>query len=482
MAKSVTDDTKDENEKPAITKAIVPSLKNVHFKRGRLQRFVSNYAENVTDVSQFFVTKQRRKKKDKLTLDEREFVVEREAEREVQEEEKKIKSKKKKKWLNFIYFALNLLVIAIVLVTQLSGEQNPFESLTAILDVNWWFILAACGTIVVGMLCDQMRFGTLIHKTTCVYRFNLAFKVGVLGRYYDTITPFSTGGQPFQVIYMNRYGIKPGAGISVTVAKYIFAQLMYFGLATYFMFTNFSSNYIDGTSNVATGVATTFTWVGYIICAVVIIFVIFISFNRRVGAGIVVAGLKVLSKIKIGKFRLIKDYNKSFRNVMNTVSLWHRTTQKYSKSFGVIFVNTIFSALFLFSSYSMPYFIYCAFVGWHPEMWLRIMAIALMVDLTSAFNPIPMGTGTADLSFTAFYAVVFAQAGLGAGAQVWALIIWRCLNYYVHILNGFLLLTYDYAVGNKRLEKNKEIWLHTHKERRQMRMQQKMQNEQMKQK
>ncbi len=470
MAENTNKKTALRIKKLKVKNLIAPFLKNLKYKKGKLHRYVSNYSENLNDALRYSTFPPLVKEINEDLDNEKEL----QATDGTLVDEKKIKSKKKKRWLNFIYFALNLAVIIVVLVVQLAGEQNPFESLTAIFNINWWFILAAVGTVFVGILCDQIRFTSLIHSTTGVFRFNLGFKMGIVGKYYDVITPLSTGGQPFQVIYANKYGIKAGAGISVTMAKYIFFQIIYFIFATYFMFSNFATIRVDATETVATGLATTLSWVGYVVIAVVIITVTFVSLNRRAGAGIVVGSLKILSKIKIGKFRLIKDYNKSFKNVINTVNVWHRTTKKFSKSFGVIFINIFFSIVYFLSTYSMPFFIYCAFAGWHPEMWMKIIAIALMVDLSSAFNPIPMGTGTADLSFTALFAGLFIVAGLGPGPQVWALIIWRFLFYYIHILNGFLLLTYDYLIGNKRLEKNKEIWLHNHKERKRIKMEQKM--------
>ena len=95
-----------------------------------------------------------------------------------------------------------------------------------------------------------------------------------------------------------------------------------------------------------------------------------------------------------------------------------------------------------------------------------------MVDLASAFNPIPMGTGTADISFTAFFAAFFTS-----GAQFWALIIWRILFYYVYVLQGIGIVVYDYAVGNHRLEKNKEFWKLTLKERKRWRKEHKQANQ-----
>lgn len=430
----------------------IPFLKHRFYKSSKLVRFLSNYGASVTEDTKYFF------KAPTCT----ELIEEQKETDQNVLKQSDIKSKKKKKLWNFLYFIINIAVIAITLTLQLSSEEDPSASLSVIFDANWWFILAAFGVFAAGMFLDQIRFLELIRKATGVFRFNLAYKVSAQGKYYDVITPLSTGGQPFQVLYLNRYGVKAGQGISIVMAKYIFYQIVYFIGASYFLFrSTFFTDITTSNSLFLSGTALTFSWIGYICIAVVIFLVGFISLNKRAGAGFVVGILKLLSKIKIGKFRLIKDYKKSFQSVMRTVNTWQRTTKQYSKSAWIIIVNVICSVLYFLLNYSMLFFIYCAFEGWHPEMWLEIMSMGVLVDLASAFNPLPMGTGTAELSFSALIAVLFSSNG----AAVWALIIWRILYNYSYIIQGFLLISYDYVIGNRRLEKNKEFWLHPVRER-----------------
>jgi len=453
---------KKTNSKSIKTKSkkirhnISPTLKNIFYKRDKIVVFKSNYAANVSQDSKLY-SKLSFEQYIKNDLVENNNIL--------NTATTSANRTKKKKNLSFLYYILNIVVIAIVLSVQLSKEGNPLESLSAILNINWLFILAAFSTFAVGMLLDQIRYAVLIHKATGVFRFCLAYKVAALGRYYDTITPLGTGGQPFQVLYTNKYGIKAGEGISIAMGKYIFYQIVYFILVSFFIFKALSVGSfgvtISENVNVGEGLVSTFMWVGYAILAVVITGVLLISLNKRVGSGLVVGVLKLLSKIHIGKFRIIKDYKKSFVKVMRTVNVWQVTTRKYSKSFFVIFINLLCSGLFFFVNYSMPFFVFCAFEGWQPDLWITIITFAVMVDLTSAFNPIPMGTGTADLSFTVLYGSLFSVTG----AAIWALIIWRVLCYYIYIIQGLVIVNYDYFIGNKRLEKNKEFWMLPIKER-----------------
>ncbi len=430
-----------------------PLLKFVKYKNGKIFKYYRNYGANVSDDPKYYFH---------LLVDKNiQNGNEKCGEEYIKKTKEKAPNKKRKRILNLVYFALNILVIALVLYFQLSGETDPREQLSTIRGVNWKFLLITFCAFVVVMLFDQIRYAVLTYKSTGAFRFRLSYKITAVGRYYDVITPLATGGQPFQVLYYNKYGIKPGEGISIVMSKYIFSQIFFFLGATFFLFRNmyFSSGEV---ASVASGVALTLSWIGYLAIAVVIFAVLLISLNKRVGAGFVVGILKLLSKIKIGKFRLIKDYKKTFLSVMRTVNVWQKTTKKAIKSPLVLITNVLCSIGSFLVNYSIPFFIFCAFEGWHPERWVDIVTISVLVDLASACNPIPMGTGTADISFTAYFATIFATTG----AQVWALLIWRFMFYYIYILQGFFVISYDYLIGNKRLDKYKNYWMLPIKERR----------------
>lgn len=452
------------NIKNKIKKPTTPFVKRKVYVKDKLLVFKSSYGASFAENNRFY-----------FSLACKHFLIQDHHENKeiLNKANENVQQTKKKKSLSFIYYILNIVIIAGVLAIQLSQESNPMEAISAIAEIDWWFIVAAFGTFVICMLMDAVRYGSLIYKATGVFRFRLGYKVGALGKYYDTITPLSTGGQPFQVLYTNKYGIKPGDGISIAMGRYIFYQIVYFILVSIFVFKLvFSPETTVGgiyASGVGEGFVSTFMWIGYAIMAVVIVTILFMSLNRRAGAGFVIGILKLLSKIHIGKFRIIKDYKKTFAKVMRTVNLWQSTTKKYCKSFWVIFINFTASIIYFFSMYSMPFFIYCAFEGWPADVWQTlstIISFAVIVDLTSAFNPIPMGAGTADISFAVLYGAMFSVPG----AAMWALIIWRILAHYIYIIQGLVLVNYDYFIGNKRLEKYKDFWCLPLKERLKIRL------------
>ena len=282
--------------------------------------------------------------------------------------------------------------------------------------------------------------------STKVYRPNLSYKVAAIGRYYDVITPFATGGQPFQIYYLNKYGIKPSESVSITLGKYIFRQIasvVFFGVA---LFVNL---YITASASnpgqVTIGVA---SWAGYAINFILLSIIILICTNKKIGGGLVIGFIKLGYKLKI-----VKDYKATFRKVMLGVRNWQSTIKSYNKSYFIVPANTLLSIVYMLSMYSIPYFIFCAFEGWQPAMWSHILTLAVMVDLAACFMPLPGGTGVAELSFVALFSSLFST-----GNVFWALIIWRVASYYIYIIQGLLLLLYDAIIGNKRLSKNKDKW------------------------
>lgn len=345
--------------------------------------------------------------------------------------------------INISFFCLNIIVIALILFFQArkNGISNPGK-----IGANWWYILAAFGMFGLFMVAEQLSFMTLTHKATGILRPNLSYKTSAIGKYYDVITPFSSGGQPFQIYYLHKYGVKTGKAVSVTLAKYIFKQIACAIFYSVILIINFRLQVVgSSTEQTLVGAA---SWIGYGIMMILLIVTILVSNNKKIGSWLVVGGLKFLKKL-----HLIKDYPKTFRSVIKGVRNWHNTMKAYRTSPYIIIFNVIIGIGGSLAQYTGPFFIYCAFEGWDPSMWIDIVAMSVIVDLAASFIPLPGGTGMAEISFVALFSSLFAP-----GNVFWALIIWRCYSYYVFIVQGLALIIYDFAIGERRLKKHKEKW------------------------
>lgn len=351
----------------------------------------------------------------------------------------KDKSPQKKLW-SFIFFVLNVVIVAIILLGMLEGDNyTPLDQI----PFSYWWIFASIMAFVVMVLIDQVRFWLLIKKSTKMKRPFLAYKVGAVGKYYDAITPLSTGGQPFQAYYLTSRGIKASHAVSIPIAKYIAQQLVFSVLSIIILilaFTEYKHLLPDG---FGTDWVLLACWIGFICNFVLVALVILLSIGTF-GKKFVLGILKFLNKIK-----LIKNYDATYEKLLNIVEEYQRTVKFFVKSPFLLIATILFSVAYLVIQYSIPYFIYCAFCGTpSTEVWVQMLIVSLMIDLAASFIPLPGGSGVAELSFTAMF------AGLFLGASFWALLFWRLLTYYGYVIQGFLLLVYDAAWGNKKNKKH----------------------------
>ena len=133
---------------------------------------------------------------------------------------------KKKKILNGALFLVNIVVVACILIFQLFNSK--VQSLGELIDsghfkVQFIFIILLAFAFI--MFLDTWRVVVLLKQSSKKSRPFLCYKMNSMGKYYDCITPMSTGGQPFQIFYMSSRGVDPGAAISIPIARYVIFQI-----------------------------------------------------------------------------------------------------------------------------------------------------------------------------------------------------------------------------------------------------------------
>ena len=346
---------------------------------------------------------------------------------------------KKSKWTSLILMLVNIAVVAVILLTQIKSDNMvPFSEIVQD-GINWWFFAICIISFVAVSLLECGRVGVFIRSTTKKNMFSLSYKSALIGKYYDCITPLSTGGQPFQIYYLKKHGLTGAQSVSVPLGRYVFHQITSVLIFTVVIFSTLSMG-LGG--SVGTTVVSAASWVGYVIHCGLIFLVLFISINRKVGTRFVGWFVKIGHKLK-----LVKNYDKTYTNLLKGVDDFQSTIKYYVKSPKTFISALLVTAANLILHYSIPVLIYCTFAGYHAGLWWEIFTKCVMIDLASSFIPLPGGSGVAELSFTTLFASMFV-----GGRLFWALLFWRILTYYGYIFQGLIIIVYDYFVGNKKYE------------------------------
>ena len=366
--------------------------------------------------------------------------------KQLEEAEQAVQSQKskKKKISQLIFFILNLVVLFFVLYSQLKNEG--VISLVDLFkyDLNGWFFLIALLVLALMMFLKSHRFNVLIKESTGRSRPFLSYKVMSMGRYYDNITPMATGGQPFQIYYLNKRGLSASTAISVPLSKYFVNQFAFMTVSIFCVIYCFCFNIIDDGSVLVKIVSL----IGFFLNLLLVGSLIFLSLNEKIGKILVAKSLKFLQKIKI-----VKNYDKQYNRVLKTVTDYQSSIKAFMKNKWKFLYLYVISLLIIVLSYSFPYFIYCGMVGYKANIWLDMTVKTAMIDIAASLIPLPGGTGMNEFSFTSIFASDFIE-----GRLFWALLIYRFFSYYFYLIQGLGVIVYDYLIGNKRYEWMKKKW------------------------
>ena len=367
---------------------------------------------------------------------------------QLEEAEEKVKKlgTKKKKWLNFLFFLINVGVVAGILAYQFINEDVDITSIgTLFCNINWGIFLSVILVFILQMFIESSKFWNLIYTTTRTSRPALSYKIVSLGKYYDSVTPLASGGEPFQIYYTAKHGLSGTNALSVCMGRYITNQLAYSIFTFVVMILSISLSQIN---TIGGTVVTATSWVGFALNAFLIFIVLLVSINKTIGNKLISGILKFLYKI-----RIVKSYDKQYNKIQKVVSDYQSTMKKYAKEKGTFFFQLFLSISFFFLHYCIPFLIHASFYGFHFELFGQIFIYCAMIDLTASIFPLPGGTGASELSFSVLFASIF-----DGGDLIWALLIWRFFTYYIYIFQGFFVTAYDYLHGNKKLEWTKKRW------------------------
>lgn len=340
-------------------------------------------------------------------------------------------SSKKSKITNIVFFIVNILVVAGILVYQFLNEDMPEEGFN--IDITYLLVCILIFGLV--LVFDTLSISYLLKVSCGKWNFGLGYKVAEIGRYYDSVTPMATGGQPFQITYLKKRGTPLHTSLSIPLAKYEFQQMAWVVMSLICLIISFTSK------GYGTFVGVT-SIVGFILSAIVLFVTVFLSVCKSFGKKLVVKVLKLLYKMKI-----IKNYDKQYEKITKHISDFQDVMKQYAKSPKDFIAMFLISTAKLIVNYSIPFFIVKIFIPTLPgSEYITLFVMSLLVDLSASFFPLPGGTGMNEISFTAAFGAVIQSSGV----LVWVLLVWRLFSYYIYLIQGMLILSYDMAYGNRK--------------------------------
>lgn len=371
------------------------------------------------------------KKLEKIQSEKLSKEEEKKVEEKIEEANKEVSksNEKSKKIKNVIFFIFNIVLVAGILIWNIYSTED-FAPLN-LMEIDFLYVFSALMMLAAILIVDVLSVHRMIYRKTMRSRWHLSFKsIGIL-RYYDAVTPLSSGGQAFMVTYLTSRDVPASTALSIPIAKLVFQNIAWLVISftcLVLSFTNGMSSFVSAASII-----------GFILAFLMIAAILFISFSKKLGKKVVSGGLKLLAKMK-----LIKDYDKSFTKIMGIVEDYQNIMKEYSRSKLDMIWQLILHGIRFICLYSIPFFIYCSFMGFNGSMYADFFMYTALIDLASSFIPLPGGTGMNEITFTALF------KGYLGGSTFWALLMWRFCSYYYYLLQGLGIISYDTLYGNRK--------------------------------
>lgn len=314
----------------------------------------------------------------------------------------------------WLFIAFNVLVIGGAAYMDFgAGNRLPQDVLA---EVRPWYLLAATGLFTLTIAAETLKYRFMLRSARKEGRvWRTAFEVAVLGKYYDNVTPFGAGGQPFQMLYLSRSGVSNGSAAAIPLAGYMASHAAFILIALAVLI---SGPVIGSAALLAPAIVGLLCYAA-IPLALVLFSLAPVMTERMLGGVLALLGrLRIVKNPQARKAALEGDLRAAITSirVIGRRLLWR---------------SLLLSLVYHTAICSMPFFVLRAFGN--DMAFLEVFRSCVFIYLCVTFIPTPGNAGAAEGSFYALFSVL-GQTGL-----FWAMLVWRFFCFYAYILLGFLV-------------------------------------------
>lgn len=326
-----------------------------------------------------------------------------------------------------IFFGLTFYTVYAVSKTLSGGNIASLKDLLSTINPLYTVLLV----VIVGLLfcTDALKYSIISKITTNKFDCKLSMSVSVMGRFYDNITPFNTGGQPYQVYQYYKKGYPADVSTAIPIVKYIFQLIAWIFCSIILYIANHDAlRYLPEAQRIAVG---SLTYIGIAIAAlaptIVILFSLFPSGIHRIVAFFIRLGVKM---------KIIKDYDKVDEKVVGFLEGYRQAFVHIAKDkVGVVSLFLV-SCLDFFIMMAVPYFVIMALGKTTPggSMFFDVITLNAYSLFAASLVPTPGNSGAIE----GVASMAFAPIPMGEGALFWVVFMWRVCTYYIYIILGLL--------------------------------------------
>lgn len=331
----------------------------------------------------------------------------------------KVKSILKNSKFNFIFI---LILTGVVLFFSL--KDNFLEVIKQLKTLNLFWIFIAFLLVIGHWFFSSLAMYLIGKKFNEKIKFFSVFRLNVVTQFFNGITPFASGGQPYQIYALKKQRMSLVDSTNISIETFVTYQLALITLGTVTIISNNIFNIFPDIPFLKLLVL-----IGFLVNLVVGLGLFTISFAEKFNR-------LILGKIvNLGsKLNLIKDKEKYIEKFNTSVKTFHDGAKNLLNDKKNFVRVVILQIVGLMIYYLVPLALLYS-VGNYNSFNFGISIVATSyVMIIGAFVPLPGGTGGLEYSFLAFFGNFVSGSTLTT-----LMIMWRFCTYYFGMILGAIL-------------------------------------------
>ena len=327
---------------------------------------------------------------------------------------------KTKKILNFI-----ILIIITILVLYFSLKDNFNEIVNQIITMNIWYLLVAFLLLIIFWIFRTYPMYTFCKKINKDFKFGSAIQLTLRTQFFNAVTPFATGGQPYQIYYLKQSGFSYASSTSIVLENFIVYQIALIILGIVALISNTIFHIFDKVD-----ILQKLITLGFIINTLIIIIMFVLAFSKRISKFLINIGITFLIKLHI-----VKDKEKRLKEWDKNITQFNESAKVLLKDKKTFIFNIFCNFIALCCLYLIPLFILYSmgnFNAFNPGVGIVTSAYIMIIG---SFVPIPGASGGLEYGFIQFYGNFVNGSTLAA-----MMLVWRFITYYFGMIVGAIAL------------------------------------------
>ena len=306
-------------------------------------------------------------------------------------------------------------------------KDDFIETMDILFSSNLFLILVAIILYFIYFTIESKALHMLIGEFNSKYSFKESFKLNLMSKFFNGITPLSSGGQPLQIYELKKQGIKLGHATNITVQNlFIYQTAMCIICITCYVLNLFFNIFKD--IPVVVGMAN----IGFLLNIVLLVFLYIISFSKTFNKKVITGIIKFLHKLNVVK------------NKKETIKKWEDYCLDFYNGFQILIKNKkmFFTNLFIQVIGNLIYFLVPVVIleslGLENSLTIGTCLIASsFVFLIGSYIPLPGGSGGTEMGFLGFFGVFTKNVLLNP-----ALLVWRFVTYFLPMIIGGIIFNF----------------------------------------